>query len=142
VTLNRYVLDTNVLVSAVLSPNSTASQAYQKALDTGVLLASTQTLQEYEKVLLRPKFDRYISLSYRRTFPEELKKGIAYIQIIQLITDCRDEKDNMYLEVAINGLADALVTGDQDLLILHPYREKLPILTPSMFLSYINNLKS
>jgi uncharacterized protein len=51
VTLNRYVLDANVLVSAVLSPNSTANQAYQKALETGILLASIQTFTEYESVI-------------------------------------------------------------------------------------------
>jgi uncharacterized protein len=40
----------------------------------------------------------------------------------------------MYLEVAINGLADVLITGDQDLLVLHPYRQKLLILNPSNFI--------
>ena len=132
-TLNRYVLDANVLVSAVLSPNSTAYQAYQKALDTGILLASNQTLAEYENVMLRSKFDRYISLARRQTFLAELRVGVELIQIIELITDCRDAKDNIYLDVAVNGSADVLITGDQDLLILHPYRGMLPILSPSDF---------
>jgi len=47
--LNRYVLDANVLVSAVLSPGSTANLAYQKALDTGILL-----IKEYVSSPLRP----------------------------------------------------------------------------------------
>jgi putative PIN family toxin of toxin-antitoxin system len=133
VTLNRYVLDANVLISAVLSPNSTAHQAYQKALDTGILLASTQTLAEYENVMLRSKFDRYVSLARRQSFLAELRGGVEKIRIIEFITDCRDAKDNIYLDVAVNGLANVLITGDQDLLILHPYRGMLPILTPSDF---------
>jgi putative PIN family toxin of toxin-antitoxin system len=102
VTLNRYVLDANVLVSAVLSPNSTANQAYQKALETGILLASIQTFTEYESVISRPKFDRYISLSRRQNFLAELRAGVELIEIIEFITDCRDTKDNIYLDVAIN----------------------------------------
>ena len=76
-TLNRYVLDANVLVSAVLSPNSTANQAYQKALETGILLASIQTFTEYESVISRPKFDRYISLSRRQNFLAELRALVS-----------------------------------------------------------------
>ena len=133
-TLNRYVLDANVLVSAVLSPNSTANQAYQKALETGILLASIQTFTEYESVISRPKFDRYISLSRRQNFLSELRAGVELIEIIEFITDCRDTKDNIYLDVAINGLADVLITGDQDLLVLHAYRGILPILNPSDFI--------
>jgi hypothetical protein len=134
VTLNRYVLDTNVLVSAVLSPNSTANQAYQKALETGILLASIQTFTEYESVISRPKFDRYISLARRQNFLAELRARVELIEIIEFITDCRDAKDNIYLDVAINGLADVLITGDQDLLVLHAYRGILPILNPSDFI--------
>lgn len=107
-------MDTNVLISAVLSPNSTAHQAYQKALDTGILLASIQTFAEYESVMLRPKFDCYVSLARRQTFLDELRGGIELINIIEFITDCRDAKDNIYLDVAVNGLADVLITGDQD----------------------------
>lgn len=135
--LNRYVLDTNVLVSAILLPNCTAYQAYQKALDTGILLVSSQTFSEYENVILRPKFERYISLVRRQTFVDELRETVQYIEITEFITDCRDMKDNIYLDVAINGIADVLITGDQDLLILHPYRGKLPILKPSDFIKYI-----
>jgi predicted nucleic acid-binding protein len=60
--LNRYVLDANVLVSAVLSPDSTANLAYQKALDTGILLILVQTFAECENVIFCSKFDRYISV--------------------------------------------------------------------------------
>jgi predicted nucleic acid-binding protein len=44
------------------------------------------------------------------------------VNINHNIYDCRDEKDNFILEMAINGKVDIIVTGDNDLLILHPYK--------------------
>lgn len=131
--LNRYVLDANVLISAVLLPNSTANLAYQKALDTGILLISVETFCEYENVIFRPKFTRYVSVARRQLFLAELKAVAELVPIFDVTDDCRDAKDNKYLDVAINGLANILITGDQDLLILHPYRGILPILSPSDF---------
>jgi putative PIN family toxin of toxin-antitoxin system len=136
--LNRYVLDANVLVSAVLSPNFTANLAYQKALDTGILLISIETFTECENVIFRPKFDRYLSLVRRQRFLAEFRAAAELVSILELINDCRDTKDNKYLDVAINGLASVLITGDQDLLILHLYREILPILSPSDFVKESN----
>jgi putative PIN family toxin of toxin-antitoxin system len=136
--LNRYVLDANVLVSAVLSPGSTANLAYQKALDTGILLISIETFTECENVIFRPKFDRYLSLVRRQRFLAEFRAAAELVSILELINDCRDTKDNKYLDVAINGLASVLITGDQDLLILHLYREILPILSPSDFVKESN----
>ena len=132
--LNRYVLDTNILVSAVLFPNSTANLAYQKALDIGILLISVETFSEYENVIFRPKFDRYVSVERRQLFLAELRAVAGLVPIFELTDDCRDAKDNKYLDVTINGMANVLITGDQDLLILHPYRGILPILSPSDFL--------
>ncbi len=67
-TIKRYVIDTNVLISAILLPESTAYNAYIKALDTGILLASSSTLAEYSEVILRSKFDRYSSQERRQIF--------------------------------------------------------------------------
>jgi putative PIN family toxin of toxin-antitoxin system len=136
--LNRYVLDANVLVSGVLSPNFTANLAYQKALDTGILLISIETFTECENVIFRPKFDRYLSLVRRQRFLAEFRAAAELVSILELINDCRDTKDNKYLDVAINGMANILITGDQDLLILHPYRGILPILSPSDFVKESN----
>ena len=137
--LKRYVFDTNVLVSAILLPDSTAFTAYVKALETGVLLASPETLAEYQEVILRRKFDRYASRKRRQVFINELIQGVEQIGIIEEIKACRDPKDNQFLEVAVNGIADALITGDQDLLDLHPFRD-ITILTPTQFLSVCSDL--
>ena len=55
-----------------------------------------------------------------------------------MITDCRDPKDNKFLEIAVNGDADYILTGDQDLLILNPFRDIL-IVPPAYFLNLIRN---
>jgi predicted nucleic acid-binding protein len=52
------------------------------------------------------------------------------------VTDCRDERDNKFLEVALSGNAKVILTGDQDLLILHPWRN-ISILTPAMYLDAV-----
>ena len=84
-------------------------------------------------MIFRSKFDRYISVARRQKFLAEFRAAAELVSILELINDCRDTKDNKYLDVAINGSANVLITGDQDLLILHPYREILPILSPSDF---------
>ncbi len=58
------------------------------------------------------------------------------ISVTSVITDCRDPKDNKFLELAIDGNADYIITGDSDLLILHPYRG-ISIVTTSEFLSLL-----
>jgi putative PIN family toxin of toxin-antitoxin system len=79
------------------------------------LLVSRQTFAEYERVMFRSKFDRYVSLARRQTFLAELQSVVELVPIVELIMDCRDAKDNIYLEVAVNGLADVLIMGDQEL---------------------------
>ncbi|MDJ0731673.1 MAG: putative toxin-antitoxin system toxin component, PIN family [Crocosphaera sp.] len=132
-TIKRYVIDTNVLISAVLLPDSTAYHPYIKALDTGILLASSSTLAEYSEVILRSKFDRYSSQERRQVFLNELIKDVEQIMIIEEIDACRDPKDNKFLEVAVNGMADILITGDNDLLNLNPFRGII-IITPADFI--------
>ncbi len=131
-TIKRYVIDTNVLISAILLPDSTAYNAYIKALDTGILLASSSTLAEYSEVILRSKFDRYSSQERREFFLNELIKDVEQITIIEEVDACRDPKDNKFLEVAVNGMADMLITGDNDLLDINPFRGII-IITPADF---------
>jgi predicted nucleic acid-binding protein len=56
------------------------------------------------------------------------------VEITETITDCRDAKDNKFLELAVSGKADCVVSGDSDLLVLNPFRG-ISILTPREFLS-------
>ena len=59
-------------------------------------------------------------------------KSVEMIEIITKINLCRDPKDNKFLELAIKGKADYLISGDQDLLILNPFQE-ISILSPQAF---------
>jgi len=129
----RWVVDTNILVSHLLLPQSTPAKAVRKALDLGDLLVSDATLDELNSVLARPKLAKYVSATDRREFFALLGRVARHIEIIRAITACRDSKDDKFLEVAINGKADALITGDLDLLALHPFLD-IPILTPRQFL--------
>jgi uncharacterized protein len=130
----RWVFDTNALVSRLLVPGSVPARALQKGLESGYLLVSDETLDELAQVLARPKFDKYVGPADRRRFFELLGRVAIRVEILRPIHACRDPKDDKFLSVAVNGRADALVSGDGDLLALHPFMQ-IPILTPAAFLA-------
>lgn len=131
----RFVVDTNTLVSRLLLSGSIPAQAVYKAIKAGDLLFSSATLAELSEVLRRPKFDRYLEPSERDKFMHLLARLAIVVEITHPVQSCRDPKDDKFLEVAFNGRADAIISGDADLLELHPFRG-IPILSPRTFLSY------
>ena len=56
------------------------------------------------------------------------------VRVSEIVTDCRDPKDNKFLELALSGKADFIITGDDDLLNLHPWRG-IAILSPADYLA-------
>jgi putative PIN family toxin of toxin-antitoxin system len=130
----RIVIDNNVLISRLLLPGSVPGRAVRKAVDTGQLLVSDSTLTELANVLARQKFDAYVTISDRQEFIRLLGRIAERIPITYTVHACRDPKDNMILEVAVNGRADLIITGDQDLLALDVFQE-VPIVTPASFLA-------
>jgi uncharacterized protein len=129
----RVVLDTNVLISGALSTISTPAQAIEKAVRDGQLLASTATMRELMEVLLSAKFDPYISRDTRDALLLRFAPLVELIEIVQMVRASRDPKDDKFLDVAVNGRADVLVTGDKDLLELNPFRG-VAILTPAEYI--------
>jgi putative PIN family toxin of toxin-antitoxin system len=129
----RCVIDTNVFVSATLFSPSIPRQAVSKAVRGGLLLFSEDTKNELKEVLLRSKFDRYVSREARAIFLSLIRTVAEFVPIIQLVRQCRDPKDDKFLEVALNGRADVIVTGDKDLLRMHPWRG-IEILAPADYL--------
>jgi predicted nucleic acid-binding protein len=97
----------------------------------GGLLKSAITEAQVFEVLRRPYFARSVSPSFidgvRRIFSQA-----ELMTIDERVVACRDPTDDKFLELAVNGRADVLVTGDLDLLILNPFRG-LPIITPRVF---------
>jgi putative PIN family toxin of toxin-antitoxin system len=100
----------------------------------GILLASDETLSELHKVLLLPKFDRSIDRALRDDLFREYASHCIVVPIPSPIHACRDPRDDKFLEVAVHGKANAIVTGDLDLLALHPFRG-VHILTPPAYLN-------
>jgi uncharacterized protein len=116
--------------------DSVPRRAVDRGLNTGAVLFSEATITELAEVLRRPKFDCYVSRKERETFLALLGSTAEFIPIIQLIRECRDPKDDKFLEVALNGRADAIITGDTDLLAMNPWRG-IEILSPATYLARI-----
>ncbi len=130
----RLVLDTNVIVSAVLLAGSAPRQAFDKALDEGTILVSPPVVLELAEVLSREKLNKYLLEEDRMRFLVALLKETELVEVTETVTECRDIKDNKFLELALSGKADYIVSGDQDLLVLSPFRG-IPVLTPREFLN-------
>ena len=124
------VLDASTIVSAALVPNSTPDRALISARNGGVICLSAPVLNEIEQVLRRPKFAR----SLRRGRIDEvlalLTASARWFAPTEPVYDCRDAKDNKYLELALAAGASVIVSGDDDLTSLDPWRG-IRIVTPA-----------
>ena len=100
------------------------------------MLGSEETLSELDEVIIRPYFGRYLSLQGRRLFLALMLQSPELVQVTHSFTACRDPRDDKFLELAFSGHATHIVTGDRDLLDLHPFRGT-PIVTPGSFLAAV-----
>ncbi len=133
----RVVFDTSTLVSAALRVGSVPHSAMIRAFAESTVCASVSTLDELEQVLLRSKFDRYQPPEVRNAFIAILRRHISLFAVSEanerdVNPPCRDPKDNKFLALIQASDADALISSDADLLVLHPWHE-VPILTPAQF---------
>ena len=130
---NLFVIDTNILVSAFILPDSVARKALNKARKGGFLIVSEESASELTEVLIRPKFDKYLPLDIRLEIIDDFLSLAYFIKPEITITACRDPNDNKFLELAVSAKAMCIITGDQDLLVLNPFRD-VPIKTAAEFL--------
>jgi putative PIN family toxin of toxin-antitoxin system len=133
-TRERVVIDTNVLISGLFSTTSTPALAIEKAVTKAQLIATTETLRELIAKLHSPKFDGYVRRERRDALLERVASLVEIINVLQRIRASRDPKDDKFLEAAVNGRADVIVTGDKDLLELNPFRG-IAIVTPADYLA-------
>ena len=98
-----------------------------------MILVSGALVGELSRVLGRDRFDRYVTREERDEFLESLIRESNLIEITEAVQVCRDPKDDQVLELAVNGNATYIVTGDADLLVLNPFRG-VEIVTPAEFL--------
>ncbi|MEW5985813.1 MAG: putative toxin-antitoxin system toxin component, PIN family [Chloroflexota bacterium] len=135
----RAVIDTNILVRALIKPQGSVGLVLLR-LRAGdyVLLYSEATLAELVDVLNRPRIRDKYHLS-----DEDIETVVRLILLrgevalpIRRIAVCRDPKDDKFLEVAVDGRADVIVSGDEDLRVLNPF-EGVPIVEPRSFLDLL-----
>lgn len=131
----RVVLDTNVVLSALLFRGGPAAQVRAAWMSGQIVpLASTATAQELVRVLAYPKFkltaDEHNDL---------LADYLPWVQIVRIsepppvAPPCRDPFDVPFLHLAIAGKARTLVSGDKDLLTLAGARGLCPVVSVEVF---------
>ncbi|MBS1529836.1 MAG: putative toxin-antitoxin system toxin component, PIN family [Bacteroidetes bacterium] len=129
----KFIIDTNILISSLLIKNSVSFQALEKARKKGVLLFSEATFHEFEMVLARKKFDKYLTEEERLQVIGKMYLEGVFQHVVSNEAISRDQNDDMFLNLAIESKAACIITGDKDLLVLHPFRN-IPILTAADFL--------
>lgn len=93
---------------------------------------SQPVFDEVLDVLHRPKLQRWVVPGLRADLLNQLVSGALWFAITAAVTDCRDPKDNKYLELALAAQAGLIVSSDADLLVLHPWRG-ISILRPAAY---------
>jgi len=137
--LRRAVMDTSTLVGAALKPDCVPHRALLLALARGDVCASVQTWLELERVMQHRRFDRYLARGMRLEFVAMLRQSMQFFAVTPadeaaLEPPCRDASDNKFLALVQVCQADVLVSSDDDLLVLNPWRG-VPVLRPAEFLA-------
>lgn len=130
------VFDASTVVSAILKADSIPERALLRAEEVDVLALSAAVDAEFAEVLSRPKFARAIPLARRHRFLRFLREAAIWFDPVVRVTDCRDAKDDKYLELALAAGAETIVSSDDDLLVLHPWRG-VRILNPAAYLALL-----
>jgi uncharacterized protein len=145
--VKRIVLDSNVLLSGLLKPIGSPARILRESIAARSVLFSRATFHELSSVVGRSRFERLVPLAARLQFLQTLAAFAVWIEIPGTLRVCRDPDDDKIIETAIIGRAEALVTGDKDLLALRPAGEHVAegsgdalfqgvaILTPAEFLA-------
>ncbi|PJA99796.1 MAG: putative toxin-antitoxin system toxin component, PIN family [Ignavibacteriales bacterium CG_4_9_14_3_um_filter_30_11] len=127
----KIVIDSNIWISVFI--NKEVQVFITEILDKEVKIISSEIqVEEIADVLARPKLAKHISQSLIKEFLTLFLKAVEIVEIKITVNDCRDLKDNYILETALSGDADFIITADNDLLVLDPYRN-LRIVTMQEF---------
>jgi uncharacterized protein len=133
--LKFIVIDTNIFISAALSPNGTAYQAFSLAIQEFTIVQSAETYQEIAQRIYKPKFDKYVSDERREELLNLIKHKSQFFEPTSKVNYCRDPDDNKFLDLLIDSNAKFLITGDKDLLTLNSQPEcPHPIISARDFL--------
>ena len=110
----RFVIDTNILVSAMMNSETNVSRSIFLAVERGYLLLSSITFLELLNVIERDNLKKYIKPELKNIILHLLghSKRVEKIEITEVITDCPDPKDNRFLELAVCGKANVIISSD------------------------------
>lgn len=129
----RLILDTNVIISGVLFKGEAIRSQLLYALKEYQLVFSQSAWDELASVFQRDAIEKTIPLGARLRVLAELTSKVEVVQSTSTVTDYRDPKDNKFLSLAIDANAIGIVTGDDDLKVLHPYKG-IAIQSPADFM--------
>jgi putative PIN family toxin of toxin-antitoxin system len=135
----RAVIDTNILVRALIMPHGSVGPLLLRLCQGEyTMLYGQSMLEELIDVLCRARIRKY------GVTDDDIQTVISLIMIrgesVHLensIITCRDPKDDKFLEAAVTGKADVIVSGDKDLLVLNPFAG-IPIVQPAEFLKMLD----
>ncbi len=128
----RVVVDTNVLISAGMKADTAPRIAVRWIQRHGRFLKSTATEAELFRTIVRPKLSRFLVDGEFLAELKALVAGAELVDVAEPIQACADADDDKFLEVAVNGRAEMIISGDFDLLVLDPFRG-IPIIDPAAF---------
>lgn len=114
----RIILDTNLWISFLISKDFSKLDNLLFTKEC-TLVFSQELLEEFISVADRPKFRRFFSSADMEAILETIDEYADFVRVESKISICRDPKDNFLLSLAVDGQADYLITGDNDLLDLH-----------------------
>ena len=118
----RVVFDASTLIGALLFPRSQHAQSFRDVISHHQTVASIETMQELVDVISRPKFDRYRAVADRAEFVRRYAAVVEMFIVTEMVNDCRDSRDNKFLALALAANASAIISSDEELLVLNPYR--------------------
>jgi putative PIN family toxin of toxin-antitoxin system len=126
------VIDTNVLISAGLLPQSKTAQVLALAVEHFVIAQNKDTWHELETRIARPKFDRYFGDSGRLRHLAKIAQSIQRFEVSAAVSVSRDKTDDKFIELAIDSGASILISGDSDLRVVKTFKG-VEILSPAQF---------
>ena len=118
----RVVFDTSALIAACLHPDREPAQIFKRTLLEHDVFASAETFNELASVLARDKFNAWKPIEHRLMWVRIFREAVILVEATAPVTECRDPKDNKFLELAVSAKVDFIVSSDIHLLELHPFR--------------------
>jgi hypothetical protein len=132
------MFDASVLVSAAITSGGVPRRAFAKARATDRLAMSQPVFDEVSNVLHRQRLVRFLDSVLRDNLLDQLLSGTDWFIPAIAVADCRDATDDKYLELALAAAAEVIVSGDQDLLTLDPWRG-IRILRPAAYIGLVSS---